>query len=77
MRPLAYVIFAVDTRVTLGYSAAMVKVVVQPREDSVGFDVICAVCKTVVVQRLPDVRAAYCQAGAIIEHRCEGKVLAA
>jgi hypothetical protein len=75
------VISAIDKPVTLGYSAAMVNVIVQPSEKSVGFDVICAQCKTVVIDKLPSERAAYSQAGAISElmskHRCEGKELAA
>lgn len=65
----------------LGYLASMdnvkVNVVLQPREHSVGFDVICADCKAVIIEKISSVRAAYCQAGAIGEHKCDAKVLAA
>jgi hypothetical protein len=61
----------------------MVTVIVQPHKDSVlgpletRFDVVCVDCKIAIVERLPSIRAAYCQADAIGNHKCEGKVLAA
>jgi len=59
----------------------MTAVIVHLGEQSVWFDVICAECKAVIVENLPCVRAAYCQAGEISgpmsEHKCEIKVSAA
>jgi hypothetical protein len=52
-------------------------VIVQPSKDSVGFDVICADRKTILLERLSSKRAAYCRAGEFVEHKCEVKVLAA
>ena len=54
-----------------------VKVILGPCEDSVGFNVMCAECKAVIIEKVSSVRAAYCQAGAVSEHKCEIKVLAA
>ncbi len=66
-------------RATRGYLPSMgnVNVILQPSEKSVVFDLICADCKAVISEKLPSIRAAYCQAGAISQHECEVKVLAA
>lgn len=72
-------ISATDRLVTLGYSAEMDTVTVQPSKESVGFDVICADSKAVLVEKIPSMRAAYCQLSAISDaiskHACEVKVL--
>jgi hypothetical protein len=61
----------------------MVTVIVQPHKDSVlgplesRLDVVCADCKIAIVEKLPSIRAACCQADEIGKHKCEGKVLSA
>ena len=53
-----------------------VTVILHPNETSVGFDVICGECKEVIIEKVSSVRAAYSQAGAIGQHKCEVKFLA-